>query len=200
DRLKLTDERIHDLTVSLKAIAELPDPANQVIMERTLTNGLSITKKTVPLGVAGVIYESRPNVTIDVAALCIRSGNVCLLRGGSDAYHTNLVLVELIHQSLDEINVSRDIVQLLPVDRRFVDELLVATQYVDIIIPRGSQQLIEFVRSRAKVPVIDTGAGVCHTYVESTADIQKAVDIVVNAKVSRPSVCNALDTVIIDRK
>lgn len=200
DRLKLTDERIQDLVSSLETIANLPDPANQVIMERTLANGLSITKKTVPLGVVGVIYESRPNVTIDVAALCIRSGNVCLLRGGSDAYHTNLVLVELIHQSLDEINVSRDIVQLLPVDRRFVDELLVATQYVDIIIPRGSQQLIEFVRSRAKVPVIETGAGVCHTYVESTADIQKAVDIVVNAKVSRPSVCNALDTVIIDRK
>src|SRR5690606_1751933 len=200
DRLLLTAERIEDLSKSLEDIALLPSPAGVVLLERKLDNGLSIIKKTVPLGVVGVIYESRPNVTIDVAALCIRSGNVCLLRGGSDAYHTNLVLVELIHQSLDEINVSRDIVQLLPVDRRFVDELLVATQYVDIIIPRGSQQLIEFVRSRAKVPVIETGAGVCHTYVESTADIQKAVDIVVNAKVSRPSVCNALDTVIIDRK
>ena len=198
DRLKLTNERIHDLVLSLEAIAELPDPANQVLLERTLPNGLSITKKTVPLGVVGVIYESRTNVTSDVAALCIRSGNVCLLRGGSDAFHTNLILVELIHQSLDEIDISRDIIQLLPADRRFVDELLVATKYVDIIIPRGSQQLIDLVRSRAKVPVIETGAGVCHTYVESSADLQKAVDIVVNAKVSRPSVCNALDTVIID--
>src|SRR5690606_20995148 len=162
DRLKLTDERIHDLTVSLKAIAELPDPANQVIMERTLTNGLSITKKTVPLGVVGVIYESRPNVTIDVAALCIRSGNVCLLRGGSDALHTNQVLVSLIHESLKECGLPVAWVQLLPPDRKFVTELLSATRYVDMIIPRGSQQLINFVRQNAKVPVIETGAGVCH--------------------------------------
>src|SRR5690606_16249831 len=166
DRLKLTDERIHDLTVSLKAIAELPDPANQVIMERTLTNGLSITKKTVPLGVVGVIYESRPNVTIDVAALCIRSGNVCLLRGGSDAFDTNTILTKLIHETLANVGVDENVVQLLPTDRKHVDELLSATQYVDIIIPRGSQQLIDFVRDHAKVPVIETGAGVCHTYVE----------------------------------
>jgi len=200
DRLKLTSERIDDLSSSLETIAELPNPANQILLERELENGLLITKKTVPLGVVGVIYESRPNVTIDVAALCIRSGNVCLLRGGSDAFHTNAVLVTLIHQTLDEFNVDRNIVQLLPVDRRFVDELLTATKYVDIIIPRGSQQLIDFVRNNAKVPVIETGAGVCHTYIESSADLEKAADIVVNAKVSRPSVCNALDTVLIDEK
>jgi len=200
DRLKLTGGRIDDLASSLETIAELPNPSNQTLLERELENGLLITKKTVPLGVVGVIYESRPNVTVDVAALCIRSGNVCLLRGGSDAFHTNTMLVELIHQTLDEFNVDRNIVQLLPVDRRFIDELLTATKYVDIIIPRGSQQLIDFVRNNAKVPVIETGAGVCHTYVESSADLKKAADIVVNAKVSRPSVCNALDTVLIDEK
>jgi len=199
DRLVLTDARIDDLSSSLDEIAALPDPANQVILERTLDNGLQVVKKTVPLGVVGVIYESRPNVTIDVAALCIRSGNVCLLRGGSDAFHTNTVLVELIHQCLDKFHISRDVVQLLPVDRRFVDELLNASKYVDIIIPRGSDQLIQFVRNNSKVPVIETGAGVCHTYVEATADLQKAANIVVNAKVTRPSVCNALDTVIVDR-
>jgi len=200
DRLKLTSERIDDLSSSLETIAELANPANQILIERELENGLLITKKTVPLGVVGVIYESRPNVTIDVAALCIRSGNVCLLRGGSDAFHTNTFLVALIHQTLDDFAVDRNIVQLLPVDRRFIDELLTATKYVDIIIPRGSQQLIDFVRNNAKVPVIETGAGVCHTYVESSADLEKAADIVVNAKVSRPSVCNALDTVLIDQK
>lgn len=199
DRLVLTDTRIDDLSSSLDEIAALPDPANQVIVERTLDNGLQVVKKTVPLGVVGVIYESRPNVTIDVAALCIRSGNVCLLRGGSDAFHTNTILVELIHQCLDKFHIDRAIVQLLPVDRRFVDELLNASKYVDIIIPRGSDQLIQFVRNNSKVPVIETGAGVCHTYVESTADLEKAVSIVVNAKVTRPSVCNALDTVIVDR-
>lgn len=199
DRLKLTNDRIEDLASSLNTIAELPNPAGQILLERTLPNGLLITKKTVPLGVVGVIYESRPNVTIDVAALCLRSGNVCLLRGGSDAFNTNQVLVKLIHQTLGEFNVDQDVVQLLPIDRRFVDELLSATKYVDIIIPRGSQQLIDFVRSNAKVPVIETGAGVCHTYVESTADLMKAAEIVVNAKVSRPSVCNALDTILLDR-
>ncbi|TCK85132.1 glutamate-5-semialdehyde dehydrogenase [Albibacterium bauzanense] len=199
DRLVLTDARIDDLSSSLDEIAALPDPANQVIVERTLDNGLQVIKKTVPLGVVGVIYESRPNVTIDVAALCLRSGNVCLLRGGSDAFHTNTILVELIHQCLDKFNINRAVVQLLPVDRRFVDELLNASKYVDIIIPRGSDQLIQFVRNNSKVPVIETGAGVCHTYVETTADLEKAVSIVVNAKVTRPSVCNALDTVIVDR-
>jgi len=199
DRLELTSARIDDLAASLDIISSLPNPANQVLLERELANGLLITKKTVPLGVVGVIYESRPNVTIDVAALCIRSGNVCLLRGGSDAFNTNMILVELIHQTLDDFGINRDVVQLLPVDRRFIDELLTATKYVDIIIPRGSQQLIDFVRTNAKVPVIETGAGVCHTYVESSADLAKAAEIVVNAKVSRPSVCNALDTIIVDR-
>lgn len=199
DRLKLTSERIDDLSQSLIEVSQLANPANQQILEKELPNGLLIKKKTVPLGVVGVIYESRPNVTIDVASLCLRSGNVCLLRGGSDAFYTNQVLVKLIHESLKSFDVDENIVQLLPVDRKFVDELLNADRYVDIIIPRGSQTLIDFVREHSKVPVIETGAGVCHTYVESTAKLDDAASIVVNAKVSRPSVCNALDTVIVDR-
>lgn len=199
DRLKLTIERIEDLSQSLVDISALDNPAGRQVLEKILDNGLIIKKITVPLGVVGVIYESRPNVTVDVAALCLRSGNVCLLRGGSDAFHTNLVLVDLIHQSLRKFGVDESVVQLLPVERKFVDELLTAEKYVDIIIPRGSQTLINFVREHSKVPVIETGAGVCHTYVESSAKLADAVDIVVNAKVSRPSVCNALDTVIVDR-
>src|SRR5690554_5250336 len=199
DRLALNEERVSELANSIEDISALPDPANRILSETTLANGLHISKISVPLGVVGVIYESRPNVTIDVAALCIRSGNVCLLRGGSDALHTNQVLVSLIHDSLKECGCPTTWVQLLPPDRRFVAELLSATRYVDMIIPRGSQQLIDFVRQNAKVPVIETGAGVCHAYVHQEADLDMAVDIVVNAKVSRPSVCNALDTVLVDR-
>lgn len=199
DRLLLNDARIADLCTSINDIAALPDPAGQIMLESTTANGLFIQKKTVPLGVVGVIYESRPNVTIDVAALCIRSGNVCVLRGGSDALHTNICLVSLIHKVLHEFGLNTAVVQLLPVDRKFINELLTAVKYIDIIIPRGSQQLIEFVRENSKVPVIETGAGVCHTYVEKTAKLDNAAAVVVNAKVSRPSVCNSLDTILVDR-
>jgi glutamate-5-semialdehyde dehydrogenase len=198
DRLLLTDARIRDLASSLEDIAGLPDPANVLVLERTLDNGLLVQKKTVPLGVVGVIYESRPNVTVDVAALCIRSGNVCVLRGGTDAFYTNTILVALIQAVLKQFGVDEYAVQLLPVDRSFVMEMLTAVKYIDIIIPRGSEQLIEFVRTNSRVPVIETGAGVCHTYVEKTADLQQAAAIVTNAKVSRPSVCNSLDTVLVD--
>jgi len=199
DRLKLTDERIKGLANSLREVAILPDPTGVLLSEKLLANGLKIEKKSVALGVVGVIYEARPNVTVDVAALCIQSGNVCLLRGGSDARFTNHFLVELIRQELQQANVNIDTVQLLPTDREFVADLLTATEFVDIIIPRGSQALIEFVRENAKVPVIETGAGVCHTYVEETADVDMAAKIVANAKISRPSVCNALDTVLVDK-
>jgi glutamate-5-semialdehyde dehydrogenase len=199
DRLLLNETRIEDLCKSISDIAELPDPAGKVLLEHTTDNGLLIQKKTVPLGVVGVIYESRPNVTIDVAALCIRSGNVCILRGGSDALDTNIILVSLIHNALTEFGLNTSIVQLLPVDRRFINEMLTAVKYIDIIIPRGSQQLIEFVRANSRVQVIETGAGVCHTYVERTAKLEAAAKVVVNAKTSRPSVCNALDTILIDR-
>lgn len=200
DRLLLNDARIADLCTSINDIADLPDPAGQVVLETTTANGLFIQKKTVPLGVVGVIYESRPNVTIDVAALCIRSGNVCVLRGGSDALYTNICLVGLIHSALKEFGLNEAIVQLLPTDRKFISELLTAVKYIDIIIPRGSQQLIDFVRENSKVPVIETGAGVCHTYVEKTAKLDNAAAVVVNAKVSRPSVCNSLDTILVDRE
>jgi glutamate-5-semialdehyde dehydrogenase len=181
-------------------IAALPDPSNRLLSERIMDNGLLIQKITVPLGVVGVIYESRPNVTIDVAALCIQSGNVCVLRGGTDAFYTNTFLVTLIQEVLASFNLDVNIVQLLPTDRKFMPELLTATKYVDILIPRGSQQLIDYVREHASVPVIETGAGVCHTYVEASADLESAATIVTNAKVSRPSVCNSLDTVIVDRE
>ncbi|MGV8879906.1 MAG: glutamate-5-semialdehyde dehydrogenase [Sphingobacteriaceae bacterium] len=199
DRLLLDKPRIEGLAQSLEEIAALPDPANQILSEKELDNGLMVQKKTVPLGVVGVIYESRPNVTLDVAALCIRSGNACLLRGGSDAFHTNIILVNIIQRVLRDFKLDENIVQLLPVDRKYVAELLSAKKYVDIIIPRGSQQLIEFVRKNSHVPVIETGAGVCHTYVEKTADLEKAANIVTNAKVTRPSVCNSLDTILVDK-
>lgn len=198
DRLKLDYERIESLAKSIEQVSELDDPTQQLLRVEVLPNGLKIEKRTVALGVVGVIYESRPNVTIDVSALCIQSGNVCLLRGGSDAWYTNSCLVYLIRDVLAAQGADPNIVQLLPTDRALVQELLVAKDYVDILIPRGSQALIDFVREHAKVPVIETGAGVCHTYVEGTADLDKAARIVANAKISRPSVCNALDTVLVD--
>lgn len=200
DRLLLNAERIARLSESLIDVSNLADPTNVLLSENTMSNGLFIRKKTVALGVVGVIYESRPNVTIDVAALCIRSGNVCLLRGGQDADHTNKYVVGLIQNVLLEFGLDRNIVQQLPADRKYILDILQAEKYIDVVIPRGSNQLIEFVRNNALVPVIETGAGVCHTYVEKTAVIDDAVRIVANAKVSRPSVCNALDTVLVDRE
>lgn len=197
DRLMLTGERINALASSVRDVANLEDPTGKILLSKRLENGLFIEKRSVALGVVGVIYESRPNVTIDVAALCIQSGNVCLLRGGSDAWYTNIFLVRLIHAVLSSKGIDPYIVQLLPTDRELVTELLTATDFVDILIPRGSQGLIDFVRENAKVPVIETGAGVCHTFVDESADLDKAARIVANAKISRPSVCNALDTVLL---
>lgn len=199
DRLLLTEDRILTLASSLLHVATLPDPSGRVLLDKVLSNGLHLQKIAVPLGVVGVIYESRPNVTIDVAALCIRSGNAAVLRGGTDAWFTNQVLVSLIHQALQAHQFSTDLVRLLPTDRSHVTTLLQATQYIDVIIPRGSDALIQRVRRESLVPTIETGAGVCHTYVAESSLIEMAVSIVINAKVSRPSVCNSLDTVIIHR-
>ncbi|MDX2248892.1 MAG: glutamate-5-semialdehyde dehydrogenase [Bacteroidia bacterium] len=199
DRLRLNSDRIRGLVSSLHEVAALPDPSGKLISEKILDNGLSVQKMAVPIGVVGIIYESRPNVTVDVAALCIRSGNAIVLRGGSDAEFSNKALVKIIHEAMQASNVDTRALCLLPTDRVFVEELLTADRYVDIIIPRGSQALIDFVRENATVPTIETGAGVCHTYVAASADLQKAAEVVVNAKVSRPSVCNALDTVVVDR-
>lgn len=197
DRLLLTEARVQSLADSLRDIMLLPDPSGQVILEKELKNGLHLRKLAVPLGVVGVIYESRPNVTIDVAALCIRSGNAAVLRGGTDAWNSNSFLVSLIHQALEKNGFSKDLVRLLPTDRAHVSTLLTATKYIDVIIPRGSDALIQRVRRESLVPTIETGAGVCHTYVAETADLAKAVPVVVNAKVTRPSVCNSLDTIVI---
>ncbi|MBN8823851.1 MULTISPECIES: glutamate-5-semialdehyde dehydrogenase [unclassified Spirosoma] len=198
DRLKLTEARITDLSKSLREVAVLPDPAGEVILERTIEQGLQLKKIAVPLGVVGVIYEARPNVTVDVASLCLRSGNACVLKGGKEADFSNRYLVGLIQGVLVEFGVPKAAVTLLPPDRAVVNELLTATRYVDIIIPRGSDSLIQFVRKNSLVPTIETGAGVCHAYVEASADLDKAVAIVVNARVSRPSVCNSLDCVLVD--
>jgi len=203
DRLRLTEARVVELAKSLNDVANLPDPSGVVILERTIEKGLKLRKLAVPLGVVGAIYESRPNVTIDVAALCLRSGNACVLKGGKEADFSNRILVGFIKQALAAFDVPEAAVTLLPLDNdgqrgAVVNELLTATRYVDIIIPRGSDSLIQFVRKHSLVPTIETGAGVCHTYVEKSANLVKAAAIVVNAKVTRPSVCNALDCVVVD--
>ncbi len=198
DRLLLTESRIQGLADSLREVALLPDPTGEVLTERNLENGLNIKKIAVPMGVVGVIYESRPNVTIDVASLCLRSGNACVLKGGKEAIFSNTCLVGLIHQALAKFSVAADAVLLLPTDRKFTEELLKATRFVDIIIPRGSDSLIQYVRQNSLIPTIETGAGVVHTYVETSADLTKAKDIIINARVSRPSVCNSLDCAIVD--
>lgn len=199
DRLMLNPARLLAIADSIRDVAALPCPAGQVLSERTLPNGILLRKIAVPLGVVGIIYESRPNVTLDVSALCLRSGNAVALRGSTDAWHSNQALVKVIHQALIAFNVPEAAVTLLPTDRALVQELLTATRYVDMIIPRGSESLIQFVRKNALVPTIETGAGVCHTYVHEAADLEKARNIVVNAKVTRPAVCNALDTILLDK-
>ncbi|MEE6188115.1 Gamma-glutamyl phosphate reductase [Mycovorax composti] len=199
DRLMLNPQRLKNIAAAIKNIAKLPDPSNQTLLKKTLPNGLKLKKISVPLGVVGAIYESRPNVTYDIAALCLRSRNACVLKGSSDAQHTNKVSVNLIHKVLKEFGLNTATVTLLPPEREVVQEMFTATRYLDVLIPRGSEGLINFVRQNSLVPVIETGAGVCHIYVEKEADLKKAVNIVVNAKVSRPSVCNAVDAILVDK-
>lgn len=200
DRLRLNEERVLAIAAAIRKIAKLPNPAGRVLEERVLPNKLRLQKLAVPLGVVGAVYESRPNVTFDIAALCLRSGNACVLKGSSEAAHTNKVAVKLIQSVLVKNGLPGELVTLLPSPRETVKDLFTATKYVDVLIPRGSAGLIEFVRKNSLVPVIETGAGVCHVYVEKKADPKKAVDIVVNAKTSRPSVCNAMDALLIDKK
>jgi glutamate-5-semialdehyde dehydrogenase len=200
DRLMLNEQRIKNIANSIRNISKLPNPAGIILQERALPNGLQLQKISVPMGVVGAVFESRPNVTFDIAALCLRSQNACLLKGSSDADETNKISIRIIKNALKQNNLNPDCVTLLPSEREAVKELFTATRYVDVIIPRGSDGLIKFVRENSRVPVIETGAGVCHIYVEREADIKKAVDIVVNAKVSRPSVCNAVDAILVDEK
>ena len=200
DRLMLNEQRIKAIANSIRKISKLPNPANKVLEKKVLPNGLKLEKLNVPLGVVGAVYESRPNVTYDIAALCFRSQNACLLKGSKEAEATNKVSIKIIKDVLKQNNIDPDCITLLPSAREVVQELFTAIKYVDVIIPRGSDSLIQFVRKNSLVPVIETGAGVCHVYVEANANINKAVNIVVNAKTTRPAVCNSLDTIIVDEK
>ena len=197
DRLKLTAQRIKDIAADLANVAGLPSPLHKELDKRIHQNGMSLTKISVPLGVVGIIYEARPNVTFDVFSLCIKSGNACILKGGSDAAYSNLAIVNIIKKVIRKYPLDENIIALLPTDREATAELLNAVGYVDIIIPRGSQNLINYVRDHAKVPVIETGAGIVHTYIDKSADLVKSISIVNNAKTRRVSVCNALDCLII---
>ena len=198
DRLKLTVDRIKGIAGDIRNVAALPYPIGKLVEERTLPNGLNLKKVTVPLGVIGIIYESRPNVTFDVFSLCLKSGNACVLKGSRDAEHSNIAIATLIKEVLTQNNVNAESIYLMPAERSATDVLLQAVGYIDIVIPRGSQHLINYVRDNAKVPVIETGAGIVHTYVDSSADLQKAIAIIDNAKTRRVSVCNALDCLIIN--
>ncbi|MBE6301530.1 MAG: glutamate-5-semialdehyde dehydrogenase [Parabacteroides distasonis] len=197
DRLKLNEQRLIGIANDMKNVASLPSPLGKLISETTRPNGMVIRKVSVPFGVIGVIYEARPNVTYDVFSLCIKSGNACILKGGSDADLSNRALVTIIHDTLKKHNVDPAVCTLLPPDREATSELLNAVGLVDLIIPRGSSSLINYVRDHARVPVIETGAGICHTYFDKEGDKEKGCTIVNNAKTRRVSVCNALDCLII---
>ncbi len=198
DRLKLSASGIKDIAGDIINVAGLATPLGEIISEKALPNGLHISKIRVPLGVIGIIYEARPNVTLDVFSLCFKTGNVCILKGGSDAAFSNIALVQLIHRVLEKHHVDPAVLQLLPADREATAALLDATEYVDVLIPRGSQQLIDYVRQHSRVPVIETGAGIVHTYFDETGDTVKGQAIICNAKTRRVSVCNALDCLLIN--
>jgi len=200
DRLTLTAERIRKISNDIRNVANMKSPLGQNLLRNVRENGLVITKVTVPFGVVGIIYEARPNVTFDVFSLCLKSGNVCILKGGSDAIHSNTVIVNLIKNVLGSLGINDDIITLLPAGREETMQLLNARNYVDMIIPRGSRGLIDFVRDNASIPVIETGAGICHTYFDESGDRDKGRLIVYNAKTRRVSVCNALDCLIIHEK
>ncbi len=197
DRLKLTAQRIVDIAEDVRNVAKLNSPLGDLISEKNLENGLNLKKIRVPLGVVGVVYEARPNVTVDVFALCFKTGNVALLKGGSDAEFSNLAISKVIKTVLAQHQINENIVTLLPADRSATEELLNAVGYVDVLIPRGSQSLIDYVRKNSKIPVIETGAGIVHTFIDASADISKAKSIIDNAKTRRVSVCNALDCALI---
>jgi glutamate-5-semialdehyde dehydrogenase len=200
DRLLLNSERIAGIVSDIRNVAQMTSPLGRIISETTRPNGLIISRITVPFGVIGIIYESRPNVTFDVFSLCLKSGNACILKGGSDAINSNRTVVGLIKSCLEKLGIDQDVVTLLPSGRKETLQLLNARKYVDLIIPRGSRELIDFVRDNSIIPVIETGAGICHTYFDEYGDKAKGRDIINNAKTRRVSVCNALDCLIIHEK
>jgi len=197
DRLKLTGERLGIIAEDIRNVASLPSPVGRILSDSIRPNGLKISRITVPFGVIGIVFEARPNVTFDVFSLCLKSGNACVLKGGSDATNSNQTIVSIIHKVLEANNINRHVLTLLPSGREATTELLNARGYVDLLIPRGSQGLIDYVRKNATIPVIETGAGICHTYFDEFGDLGKGSLIVNNAKTRRVSVCNALDCLII---
>jgi glutamate-5-semialdehyde dehydrogenase len=200
DRLLLNEARLEGMAKDVLVIAGLPDPVGEVFDMRTMPNDLLIGRKRVPLGVIGAMYESRPNVTIDIAALCLKSGNAVILRGGKEAFNSNLALAKLVQAAALKAGIPAGAVQFVEnTDRSLVNEMLKLNQYIDLMIPRGGEPFVKFVIKHAAMPVVAGGIGVCHTYVDRTADIEKAVAIVYNAKVQKPSVCNALDTILVHK-
>lgn len=197
DRLMLTEERIWSISNDILKVSEMESPFGQILSEYDRPDGMKISRISVPFGVIGIIYEARPNVTFDVFSLCLKSGNVCILKGGSDAINSNMAITNVIKDVLKEFNVNPDVLTLLPPGREETTMLLKARQYVDLIIPRGSRALIDFVRENSEIPVIETGAGICHTYFDEYGDRDKGRRIIHNAKTRRVSVCNALDCLII---
>lgn len=197
DRLKLTKERIEGIASDMRHVATLPSPLGKTLRHTTLPNGLDLTRISVPFGVIGIIYEARPNVTFDVAALCLKSGNACVLKGGKDADHSNQAIVQIIKEVLQQNNINQNCVTLLPATHEATTEMLHANQFIDLVIPRGSSRLIRYVRENATVPVIETGAGICHCYFDEFGDLEKGKAIINNAKTRRVSVCNALDCLIV---
>ncbi len=200
DRLLLSPERIKAIADDIRNVASLPSPLGITLSETKRPNGMSIRKVTVPFGVIGIIYEARPNVSFDVFSLCFKSGNACVLKGGTDAYHSNSAIVETISRVLTDYHIDDNTITLLPVGREAAAEMMNAVGLVDLIIPRGSQGLIESVRNQSKVPVIETGAGICHTYFGLDGDVEKGKAIINNAKTRRVSVCNALDCLLINKE
>ena len=200
DRLMLTRERLAGITADMRRVASLPSPLGRTLASYDRPNGMHIDKVSVPFGVIGIIYEARPNVTFDVFALCMKSGNVCVLKGGSDAHDSNTALINIINRVLISHGIDSNTAVLLPNDHRYTDQLLTAVGKVDLVIPRGSSRLINYVREHALVPVIETGAGICHTYFDEAGDLEKGRRIVCNAKTRRVSVCNALDCLIVHQK
>ncbi|WP_035785267.1 glutamate-5-semialdehyde dehydrogenase [Butyrivibrio sp. XPD2002] len=198
DRLRLTTARIEDMAEGIKQVAELPDPVGRILDDWTLDNGLKIKKVSVPLGVIGIIYESRPNVTADAFSLTFKSGNVVILKGGSDAINSNMAITEVIRKTIEKEGLNPDFIQLVPfTDRTAVGELLKLREYIDVVIPRGSAGLIRMVCENSRIPVIETGSGNCHIYIDKTADINKAIPIIINAKTQRIGVCNAAESLVV---
>ncbi len=201
NRLKLTPEKIASIAADARNVATLPDPVGEVIDGKTLPNGLKVSRRRVPLGVIAAVFESRPNVTIDIAGLCLKSGNACVLRGGSEAINSNTVLAQIAVEAECAGGVPEGALQFIEsTDRALVGELLSLRQYIDLVVPRGGAELIRFVAENATMPVLTGGIGVCHTYVDKAADLRKAAEIAVNAKSRNYSICNALDTLLVHRE